>query len=156
MKKQWTLEQIKVFIIRIIESGNYITIQRSDRTASPTLTMNLQVERCVPIHNGVQFHVNGGYINMEFNDYLDEENLRYRTYEFQFEYDDERKGSYRVHFYEFSLLIPDAGFMEILENLDKEVANQRQHDEKRRIIRESANRFIDSKTWGSIDNMLEK
>lgn len=142
-------------MMRVIESGNYITIQRSIRETSPTLKMNLQVKSCVPIHNGIQFHLNGGYINVEFNDYIDEKKHKYRTYELEFDYDDDRPRGYRVRFEEFSLFIPEVGFEELLKNLDKEVAIQRQRDKERQIIRDSADRYIDKATWASIDNMLE-
>ncbi|EFU43409.1 hypothetical protein PVOR_03600 [Paenibacillus vortex V453] len=62
--------------------GNY-TIQRSG-SKFPTLKINFQAHRCVQIHNGIQFHVNCGYIDIDFDEYINNKEITYRIYQLEF------------------------------------------------------------------------
>jgi hypothetical protein len=159
MKKALSLDEFQVLIKRVLESGEKITLQSNASTSSPKLSINVPITSCRRISNGIQFHVNGGYINVEFEfddfinwDFPEEE----KTMEFHFEYDDDEPKGYWIRFAEFKLFFPEKGFKKLLNNIREETRKQREQDNIDDEIRGRANRFIDQETWASIDNMLEK
>ncbi|MNI04197.1 hypothetical protein D3C73_571150 [compost metagenome] len=152
--KMLTVEEFKVLIMITTKSGNKLTLQ-SNSSGSPHIHINLRVERSVPIHNGIQFHVGDGFINIEFDEVYDLDYREAKKYEFVFEYDDDRPKGYWLKFNDFRLFFPEKGFVAALDNIKLEVEKQRKRDKENRMLRDEANRNLDPSVTRSIDNMME-
>ncbi len=101
MEKTLTFKEFQVFIQQVLATQKEITIQQIGSSShSPKFTFNLKVERCVPIYNGIQFHVPGGYINLEFEDRFTIENgfIEEQLLHLCFKYDDDKPRGYWLHF----------------------------------------------------------
>ncbi|HZG60997.1 MAG TPA: hypothetical protein VEY68_11120 [Anoxybacillus sp.] len=159
MEKTLTFKEFQVFIQQVLATQKEITIQQIGSSShSPKFTFNLKVERCVPIYNGIQFHVPGGYINLEFEDRFTIENgfIEEQLLHLCFKYDDDKPRGYWLHFEGINLFFEGKGIVDILDNIKEETEKRIRQEKLEAQFREEADRFIDKETWASIDNMMEK
>lgn len=143
--------------MRVLESDTKLTIQQNAKKSSPSFAMNLSVSQCVPLFNGIQFHVNGGYINLEFPDLssLEEEGIE-DSCELDFVYDYDKPTGYWLRIGEATLFFHGDKVKELLETIEEETKKQLEKEEREYERRKEADRFISKEVWASIDNMMEK
>lgn len=96
VKESLSLEQLKELIQKVLETDDYITIQQKERDEQTSFSFTIQVSSGRPIANGFQFHVNGGFINIEipepqfFEEVVPEETV----VQLNWTYDDEKPKGY--------------------------------------------------------------
>lgn len=156
MKKTLSVEEIKVLILRAVD-GNEMTIQQSSKDC-PSFSFNIRVSKCVPIHNGIQFHTGKGYINLEFYEDIEKEHgfIEQQTYDLHFSYDHDKPKGYWVKIGEATLFFYGKQIEDILDNLKLEVKRYREEQEQSYELRTEADQMIPKEVWESIDNMMEK
>ncbi|MEH7076215.1 hypothetical protein [Neobacillus drentensis] len=157
MKATLSLEEVKVLILRTIESETPISIQQRAKD-SVSFAMNLLVSKCVPIHNGIQFHVNGGYINLEFPDDFSFEDgeAKETLYDLELIRDDDKPEGYWLRMDEATLFFKGERVVEILKRIKSETQQYLQQKKQEYKLRQEADRMIPKEIWASIDNMIEK
>lgn len=162
MEKTLTFEEIQVLIERVLESGSEISLQNTRNKGNLAYySLYIKVTSCRPIVNGIQFHLKGGYINLEFKEDITMPNgfLEEKTYDLAFTYDNDRPKGYRLDLGEAQIFFYGDKVKEILENIKEETKDYN----KKKILEQEAraaiadnDQFHSKEFWDSIDNMMEK
>ena len=66
----------------VLEEKGRIFIQQykeSNSIKKPSYSFNIEIYKCVPIINGLQFPIQGGYINIDFDLYTNEFDIKFKS-----------------------------------------------------------------------------
>lgn len=156
MKRTLSVMEIKVLLLRAIEEGE-VTIQQSAKEI-PSFAFNLKVSKCILLHNGVQFYVNGGYINFEFHDNWEVPNglIEEQAFDLEFSYDRDKPKGYWLRLGDATFFFHGNRIVSLLENLQEEIRIYEEKHEKEVEFRREADKDIPGEVWASIENMMEK
>ena len=156
MQKNLMLEEVQALFLKVLEYSEITLQQRAG--SSPSFSMNLTVTKATPIHNGIQFHVNGGYINFELPEltFFKDGNPYEEGYTFEFKPEYDKPKGHWLHLGSTTLFFYGDKVLEVLRDIKEVTNNFVLEKETEYRLREEADRYVPKEAWIAIEDRMEK
>jgi len=147
IKRKMSVDEIRVLIKMVLEERGQIFIRKHkniNSPKSPFFTFNIEVYTCVShtIPNNIQFQIQGGYMNMEFD------NCKESGYDIELELNKAKDG-YWLNLDGMSILykIEKSKFKNILNNLKTSVDKDNQEEVEWQKQYSEDNAYLPENFW---------